>query len=76
MPEYDFPKDLYIRLENIETLEGRRVKAEIYRRIESEDKELVHMKRVGLIYIGKPEKLNLEQLVERLKDEKFWDAHH
>ena len=73
MSAYTFPEDLYVRIEKICTGPSNgKVKAEIYRRIESKEKELVHMKRVGLVWL---DKFNLEELVYRISNEHTWNTH-
>ncbi len=69
--EYDFPEDLYVNIRNVE---GQGIKAEIYRRIESEEGELVHMKRAGLVWLRDVSALSLEGVAEILGRKEMWDA--
>ena len=70
MVDYSFPNDLYV---NVKKVKGQAVKAEVYRRVESKEGELLHMKRVGLIWLGGEN--TLENLIKRLKDESSWSCH-
>lgn len=71
MSTYSFPEDLYVKVVEVP---GQGVKAEIYRRIEKKDEEVLHMQRVGLIWLRGDDK-TLEGLAERLEKERSWDSH-
>lgn len=66
-----FPEKLYV---NVRRLKGDKVKAEVYERLEDEEGQLVHMRRVGLIWLRSFER-NFSSLVTRLNDKNSWDAH-
>jgi len=69
MEQYDFPKDLYVRIEEIPK---QGLKTEVYKLLESEG-DLVHMQRVGLIWLRNSK--DLKDLEKRLNNEASWDAH-
>ena len=69
MDKYIFPKDLYVRIEEVN---GQGLKAEIYRKLDSTEDELVHMKRVGLVWLR--DSKDLKDLEKRLREESSWDA--
>ena len=68
MVEYNFPKDLYVRMEEIQ---GGGIKAEVYKILEQEA-SLVHMKRVGLIWLR--DSKDFKDLEKRLNDKSSWDT--
>ena len=63
-----FPDNLYVRFKEV----GAEVLMEIYERVEEQEKDLVHMKKVGRVWVDRGEDIFLSKIEEKLKDRTKW----